>query len=211
VQIFKRLGVGSAVLLFATLCLSESGRDHFSTLQGAAIRIEPVAASLQVPQDWVLYLTKQEIKSVKKGEGEWQTEYAKVLNAALPFAACSLHAGKYRWESPAVGSLQMRVYVLDGTVEQVQKGISSKGFSAAKSLSSKHIHNAAIAVDEVGPWRRVIITYDAWYGDYGGKANLNFYASDHGPWTVAVVFLGGAGAENSLAVAKILHSFSWVD
>jgi hypothetical protein len=205
----KRFASAVAAMLLATICFADSGRDHFSTSQGATILIQPSGASLQVPQNWVLYQTGQEIESVKKGKGEWQTEYAEVLNAALPFTACSLHAGEYRWSSPSVGSLQMRAYVLGSPLDQIQRRILGKGFSAAKHLPAKSIHNASVSETKVGQWHRILIAYDAWYGDYGGKANLEFYLTAQKNWTLVLVFLNGVSGANASEAEQILRSFSW--
>jgi len=199
----------SAVMMLTTICLSESGSEHFSTWQDATIRIQPSGAFLQLPRDWRTYLTRKEIEGVKKGKGEWQAEYANVMNAALPFPGCSLHAGQFGWDQGAFLTLQMRAYVFNSDIGAVQKRIEANGFSAAKHLSSKNISKVALTETDLGQWHRILIAYDVSYGDYGGRANIEFYLSSHESWTIALVFMHVDSQKNASAVENILRSFSW--
>jgi hypothetical protein len=205
--------IGTVIFSLIQICTAQGRQAHFSTLQGTTVRMQPFGYSFQIPYDWTLkyggvVLTRPELEKAKKGKEEWYKEYATIVNAALPFGECSVQAGNQRWDSGAE-SLQMRGYVIESSAEEVEKGISTQGFAAAKSLPSKVAKDGAIRRDNVGQWRRILITSDLWYGDYGGKANVDFYVNTHDGETVVLVFMYAIEGRYTSTVQQILRSFSW--
>jgi hypothetical protein len=206
--------VGATLFWSAAAPISHAKQQHFSTREGRTIRMQPFGSSFQIPPDWTLdddgvVLTRTELKKVKKGREEWFTEYAKIANAALPFVDCSVQAGSQRWDSAGIDGLQMRGYVVDSIGADVQKEISTKGFAASKKLPSKVARGAAIKKDDFGQWRRILITSDLWYRDYGGKGNVVFYLNTHDGKTVVLVFMYAIEGKYVPTIQQILQSFSW--
>ena len=222
------------VLVFGATSVSQSSRHHFSTLQGTTVRMQPSGASFRVPQGWTLYLTGREIAKVKKGNQEWYSEYARIVNAALSFDDCSVQAGSGDWDAPSP-TLQMRGYVINSPIDEVDDKISERGLAAAKGLPTireddfasgkghreglpSSVANTAIAKDKVGQWRRILITCDLGFFDYGGTANVEFYVRTHKGWTVILVFMrslpnksdpGVFTDKDAPVIQQILQSFSW--
>ncbi len=93
---------------------------------------------------------------------------------------------------------------------------------AAKALSSQFIRNISATKEELAGWHRVLIAYDVWYYDYGGRANIDFYTTEKNGSTISLVFMY-AGTSNwngqmpldpealkeSATVKQVLESFSW--
>src|SRR5690242_14560310 len=72
-------------LVLRVAAQSSEHKQHFSTREGTIIRMHPLGASFEIPQHWTARTQESQLKQVRRGEGEWNTEYAKVVNAALPF------------------------------------------------------------------------------------------------------------------------------
>jgi hypothetical protein len=190
--------------------------EHFATLDGTTIRLEPFGASFQIPFDWTkdyqtVNITRAQLQKVRKGKGEWYREYARVVNAALPFALCSVQAGRYSWDSASSAGVQMRAYVFASNAEDIEGKIAAKGLAAAKALPTFTARNAAEKRYEEGRWHRVLISYDVWYIDYGGKANVEFYLTSREEKTVVLVFMyaGTDPHDDTSQIRQMLESFSW--
>ncbi|MFZ0139308.1 MAG: hypothetical protein WAK89_19740 [Candidatus Sulfotelmatobacter sp.] len=193
----------------ATAKVSESGR-HFSTAEGRTVRMQPSGTTFEVPEGrwdgW--YLDRAELDKAKGGKGEWYTEYARVANAALPFENCSVQTGTYLWNAPTFFGVTVRGYSLDSAAGEVEARIRSKALSAARHLPHKTAGNASVTESRQKQWSRLLIGYDVWYGDYGGRANVDFYVTEVEGKTIVLVFMY-AGVNNNISVVKqILESFS---
>jgi hypothetical protein len=200
--------IAVAAFLVAFAVGQGSKQRHFSTRQGRTIRMRPSGVSLQIPEDWDgLYVERTELEKVKRGRGEWYREYAKVANAALPFTDCSVQAGRYLWSSPGVG-ITMRGYVLGSSGSAIDAKVASKALAAAQALPSPTVRNASLKQTEVEQWHRNLITYDVWYVDYGGRANVDFYSTEVEGNSVVLVFMYDDVRDNLAAVQQILKSFS---
>lgn len=174
------------VILLTAVCVPQTNTSHFATQKGSIIKLSPLGASFHIPQDWLdwnrrfhnnLHLTRQDLESVKDGAGEWDTEYAKVVNAALPFNDCSAHVGGEGWglQGSSFGDLQMRVYLTDQSEKDIIKRISELAFAAAKTVRKNSQVNPTITPPEhTGEWSRIITSYQLWYVDYGGTAHVGF-------------------------------------
>jgi hypothetical protein len=209
----KSLG---AVIFIATLLfsLAKAGaspdKENFSTRDGRTIRMEPSGATFQIPPDWEsVRIERAELREVRSGKGEWKTEYAVITNAALPFSDCSVQAGRWDWRVSTFAGVTVRAYVTNRSAADIEKKIATKALSAAKALPSPTIRNASLKKDQPGQWHRSLIAYDVWYGDYGGRANVDFYTTENKGNTIVLVFMY-VDMNNNLATAQqILKSFSW--
>jgi hypothetical protein len=211
-----RASIIGVLFSFCVASIAEGGDRRFSSLEGTTIRMQPSGASFQIPADWThssntLHLTSAELEKVRKGTGEWDTEYAKVVNAGLPFEDCAVHAGGEGWgaNGASFGDLQMRGYVSRRNGAEIERRIAGRGFSAARNLPSKNASGAVIHEDDEGAWHRIAISYDLSYSDYGGKANVEFYISVHGNWTVVLVFMHADTGKQDSTIRQIVQSFSW--
>ncbi|HTS34609.1 MAG TPA: hypothetical protein VMH04_02995 [Candidatus Solibacter sp.] len=70
------------------------------------------------------------------------------------------------------------------------------------------MRNASLTKSREKEWDRLLIAYDVWYGDYGGKANVDFYVTEAGGKTVVLVFMYASVNNNASVVQQILESFS---
>jgi hypothetical protein len=209
-QAMSAISIG--LLLTYPAGASQVKQRHFSTLEGRTIRMQPSGASFQIPPDWDgVYSEEVEIKKVKSGRGEWATEYAKVVNSALPFANCSVQAGRYLWGAPTFFGVTMRGYVFESGAEEIEARISTKGLSAAQAIRTSTASNPSIDKKEIGEWHNILIHYNVWYYDYGGKANVEFYITSQGKETIVLVFMyaGSDPHDNRLPIQQLLNSFSW--
>jgi len=208
------ISMALVVFPFDSTGASEVKGKHFSIAEGSTIRMQPSGASFEIPLDWTkeygaVNITPKQLENVRKGKGEWYRDYASVVNAALPFADCSVQAGTHAWDSATFGGVQVRGYVLDQSANEVEERTAAKGLAAAKALPTANVRNAGITRKQSGQWHRILIVYDVSYGDYGGKANVDFYVNAHEPKTIVLVFLYAGEGENTPEIEQILKSFSW--
>jgi hypothetical protein len=202
--------VATLLYSFATAGASPGKEKHSTTREGGTIRIEPSGASFRVPPDWEsVRIEPAELREVKHGKGEWKTEYTVVANAALPFSDCSVQAGKWDWRVSTFAGVTVRGYLTNRRTGDIEKRIATKALSAAKALSSPTIRNASLTKDEPGQWHPSLIAYDVEYGDYGGRANVDFYAVEQNGNTIVLVFMYVDMDDNLATVQQILKSFSW--
>jgi hypothetical protein len=176
-----RKSLGALILVvtmlfsFSTAGFSRNKEKHYATREGGSIRMEPSGASFQIPPDWSARTEQAELREVKSGKGEWDKA---VANAALPFSDCSVQAGRKDWRISIFEGVTVRGYVTNGSAADIEKKIATKALSAAKALPSSTISHACLTKDEPGQWHRSLITYDVWFDDYGGRANVDFYTTE---------------------------------
>lgn len=139
------------------------------------------------------------------GHGEWDSEYASVVNASLPFEDCAAHVGGEGWGAQGVsfGDLQVRAYVTTLSGDEVLARIKAQGFEAAQRIAERQGAKASFSTSTEQHWQHSEITYPLWYGDYGGTAPVDFYVRDTGHYRLVIVLMGwGAQGE----AASILSS-----
>lgn len=149
------------------------------------VTVLPDRVALEVREDWQRYLTKPELDHAHEGDGEWDYEYAWVVNSVLPFRSCGAHFGTEPWgpEATSFGDLQMRVYVLDEEKDFILARIKKDGRAAAERFGTE----VKLAETPDVAWHRARLSYDLWFFDYGGTAHVDFALRSYGPQTVAVV------------------------
>lgn len=182
------------------------------------IRLEPSGVTFRIPEVWLewhrqfgnnLHLTREKLEKVKDGGGEWDTEYAAVVNAAIPFDRCSVHVGSEGWGKDGVsfGDLQMRAYVVPETPEKVATAIAKSALVAA----GKYDKRAQADNGRTGNWHRATVKYGLWYGDYGGTAVVDVYARPIGKETAVFAFMYAESRDHADAIADILKSVAPLD
>jgi hypothetical protein len=206
---------GTAVLVVAEKLYSEvdlrigdSGR--FATREGRTIQLHPSDVTFQIPQDWLewdeqfhnnLHLSHRDLRRVRVGHGEWDSEYGSVVNAGLPFEDCAAHVGGegWGWEGVSFGDLQVRAYVTSLSEDNVLARLRTHSFSVAQGIAEREGGfsggKALLSTSIEQGWEHVTITYPLWYGDYGGTAPVDFYVKGAGRYRLVLVFMGW-GAEN---------------
>lgn len=193
----------------------DDARERSATIKDNVIRLNPSGSTIQIPKNWVrglagfrnnLHLTRAELEKVETANGEWDKEYAEIVNRLLPFAHCAAHVGSEGWgrEGVSYHDLQLRAYVTDAGAEKVQARLFENG----KAWASKFSEKVSVSREPSGKWRRASLSYDMWYGDYGGKAIVDVYAQSIGMETVVLVFMHTDVRSASDLVPEILKSFN---
>ena len=165
-------------------------------VEGRTVHLVPSGIKFNVPQSWLdwqarfhnnFHLTRWQLYEVKTGFGEWDSEYAQVANAVLPFELCAVHAGDEGWGLSGVsfGDLQLRVYVADWALADLKNRIATGGLDQANLVAK----NARLSSSTYDSWQRDAISYEVFYGDYGGTAHVDFYSQSRSGKTVVFVFM----------------------
>jgi len=190
----------------AGLFTRDAGR--YATRHDRTIYLHPSDVSFQIPQDWLywnsefhnnVHLTHRELAKVRFGAGEWDSEYGDIVNSALPFEYCAAHVGGEGWgrEGVSFGDLQVRAYITDLSSAEILKRISGPAFGTAKHVSSQTLKDPPVQVSsgQEGEWQRAVLQYNLFYGDYGGRANIEFYIKQVGQYELVMVFMGNVEKE----------------
>jgi hypothetical protein len=183
---------------------------------GTTITLRPSGATFKVPKDWLewhdkfgnnFHLTHQQLDAVARGDGDWDTEYASVCNAVLPFDRCAAHVGGEGWGKQGVAwsDLQVRVYDLDEAIEDVERDMEKKGVADVERFSGKV---PKMERDAKGDWRRTMLSFDRWYGDYGGTAHVDFRVRRCGDHSFVFVFMYVDIKDTEDDIRCILESFA---
>lgn len=196
-----------------------------AVLDGHKVTLQPSGIVFTVPPSWIewkshfdnnFHLTTGQLDKVEHGAGEWDTEYGKIANAALPFDRCAVHAGGEGWGADAwgYGDLQFRVYILDGIPERIEESIYKKSKTAAAALErdSRSVFRAkATAEDKTSSgWTKSVgVTMSVSYFDYGGAANVDFWLFPWNEQTVVAVFMYSKYQVQESTIESVLQSFLW--
>jgi hypothetical protein len=193
--------------------LSKDVRSY-ATRDEQRIILHPSGVSFVIPKDWLswyaqfhnnLHLTHEELSMVKDASGEWDTEYAKVVNSALPFEDCVAHIGGEGWgkDSYSYIDVQMRAYITKLSQQQVMTNVHGPAFATVQKVASRQFSSDIKITDGVeGHWMKSVIQYPVFYADYGGLARIRFYSIECNKRTLVLVFMGGKEEE----VQEILKS-----
>ncbi len=202
-----------AVLAMLTGCHG-ARHDNFlryATPFGDIVTLHPPTVSLRIPQEWLVtelkfhknvHLSRTELSVVEHGAGEWDSQYAAVVTAALPFKDCAAHIGAESWGKGRVSfAAQLRAYITDLSPDEVLAQFSGPAINAARQVAysvPKKDDLAALTepgfTDErvQGGWHKAEIVYRLWYYDYGGVAMIRVYLMPVQSHTLVLVFMGGA-------------------
>jgi len=223
IAVVASVGIAAILLLAAKLCMEVDLRigdaGRYATRQGRTIQLHPSNITFQVPQSWLewdsefhnnFHLTHRQLRSVRVGHGEWDSEYASVVNAGLPFEDCAAHVGGegWGWQGVSFGDLQVRAYLTSLSEDGVVARVRSQGFETAQSIAERQSgfgagQKAFFSASSEQRWQHIKISYPLWYGDYGGTAPIDFYLTDTGHYRLVIVLMGW-GAEGE--ASSILNS-----
>jgi hypothetical protein len=91
---------------------------YHATLDGRTVALHPSGTTFEIPASFLkwhkqfknnLHLSRAELQKVERGAGDWDTEYAKVINAVLPFDKCAVHIGGEGWGRDAVSFADLQM------------------------------------------------------------------------------------------------------
>lgn len=191
-------------------------RSQGSILQGTTIEAVDHGLRFDIPSAWrewhlendarpSLHLTPAELARVEHAEGEWDHEFALVVNAILPFDRCVAHVGGEGWGVQGISftDLQVRAYVLATTPDVIEQ--------RARSRVSEVLADAAdVRTDQTGPWRQITVSYRRSYVDYGATALVDLRAQRFADTTVVFAFMYTDHAEHAAEIQAILDSVTFV-
>jgi hypothetical protein len=181
----------------------------------AVITIKPLGATFEVSGkvlDWYgsfknnLHLTHEELDRIARGAGEWDTEYASVCNAVLPFDRCAAHIGEEGWgkDGVAFSDLQFRVYDLKDAPKDILARVKTDGVTDAKDRKQGV---PELKEDTDAAWQQARIKFRCHYGDYGATAHVDFRAKRFGDRTIVFVFMYTDYQAQEKSIANLLDSF----
>ncbi len=116
-----------------------------STWEGRAVSVGPNGPSFEIPASWTswyaqfrnnLHGTREELAAAKAGGGEWDREYAEVMNAILDHGHCGFQGGGDGWgdQGASYADLQLRVYVWPQSVAGLAPRIEEQGARAVAEI-----------------------------------------------------------------------------
>ena len=141
--------IAALTYAFAPALRADGPERPHAERKGFEVTIVPAGPRFEIPTGWVdwdaqfhnnLFATTAELDGAKNGGGEWDTEYAEVMNAAFDFTRCGFQGGGDGWgpNGCAFSDLQMRLYVLDDAPEAIEARLDDAGAKAvAKVVSPK--------------------------------------------------------------------------
>ena len=151
--------------------------------EGDLIILNGYNLHFQIPPYWVnwfeqnkekpnIHLTEAELNKVKTATGEWDEVFARVVNFTLPFEHCISHVGREGWgiHGIAYTDLQLRTYIFNNTLEEVEKQVMEKGTLVIENISGKPF---APGIEKTDDWTRVNLHLPCTYGDYRAEAIID--------------------------------------
>lgn len=188
-----------------------------AVLRGRTIELKPLGASLEIPQDWLdwqakfqnsIHLSPAELARVRVGESEWDREYGEIVDSFLLFDGCLFHIGNDGWGRNAASyhDVQMRMYLVDWSPKEIMERAAKAGPSKAFEFSKK----VTLQRSEFQDWQRVTLSYDLWFSDYGGTANVDVFSRTLAKQTAVLVFMYANSPQDARGqISKIVKSFRW--
>jgi hypothetical protein len=183
----------------------------FSTRNGNVITLHPSEVAFKIPASWVtwysqhgnnLHLSREQLAAVEKPErDEWDVEFARACEAALPLERCAAHVGSEGWGDDArfYNDLQLRVYdLLDG-----KKDLEDR---IVKAVSSE-VRPDKLVRENNGAWRRVLIVYERHHFDYVATAHIDLRLRRVRGRDILFVFMYTNGLESVEGIPSIVNSF----
>lgn len=191
-------------------------RRPSSRLLDDEVVVAPTGERFRLPPRWVewhsrygnnLHLSRAQLDSVRDATGEWDREYAEVVNAVLPFDRCAAHVGGEGWGRRGVSfaDLQARLYVGRFDPDSLRAAVLKRGRAAAE----RFFRPVEGDTGRVGEWSRTTLRWDAMYYDYGATAHVEFLAQTRGERTAVWVLMYSYLSPRSEERAALLDSFRW--
>jgi hypothetical protein len=187
-----------------------------SIRQGTTIMALGHGLRFDVPTSWVrwyeenetypnLHLSAPELDLVKETKGEWDQEFALVVNAILPFDQCVAHVGSEGWgpRGMSYADLQVRAYILMTRLEEIEYRARSQGAAVVATFAKTDV---VLQQDQAGPWRRTLLKYLLMYHDYGATAIVDLRLQEFGTYTVAFAFMYTDHTNHTMEIEMMLDS-----
>jgi hypothetical protein len=174
-------------------------------LEGQRVVIQPIHLSFRVPPLWLglpaqkgrdylcannpagtvserIVTERARFKSLQGPAGEWKTEFSAVIDSVLPFANLVAQLGGDPWNGNC-GAMQMRVYAGENLSRLTAD--ATPGLQAARRFFNPVTRTKS---DSAG-WRITRLSWEAWYYDYGGTAQVEFWSRPVNGRDVVFVFM----------------------
>ncbi len=201
-------------LLTFTIALQLAGDTAY--VKRGRVYVEPLGSSFELPGGWAdtaaagrtstggtcearrvpkLYLAPARARSVlQAATGEWDREYSAVADSTLRFEDVVVHAGAEGWgaESQCFSDLQMRLYVVGGTAQEVVRHVQDRGVATASRFFP-----ASHSVDDRNGWTVAQLSWRAHYHDYGSTAHMDYYIREVSGRTAILLFMYADGFEGA--------------
>lgn len=205
------------------LHLAAGATTDTARISGDRLLVEPLGFSFTIPALWLgkpgpskllfcdahpagsvsdrILTERSRLPQLKDPKGEWKKEYAAVIDSMMPFDALVAHLGGDPWNGYC-GAPQMRVYVQDSSAPP-PRALSSRG-TASAARYFQPVQN--VQADSAG-WEVTRVFWDAFYYDYGGTAQVEFWSRVIRDRRVTLVFMYTPYVEHHRAVlSSILQS-----
>ncbi len=224
-RLFAGALLGALVLPIGAAEPPAKAPERYATREGRKVTFHPSGISLRMPREWMewygqfhnnLHFTRDELQKVHDGEGEWDSEYGKVVNAALSFDDCVAHVGGEGWGRQGVSyrDVQLRAYISDLKEREILARIHGEALDVARrvarpfpstvaELALKVVPDTDVTDKKERQWRKSVIRFPLWYGDYGGVARVRFYVTSIKKETLVLVFMGGDDEEIDAVVRSV--------
>jgi len=194
-----------------TLQIAIIGTVDSARISAGRLIVESVGLSIEVPALWLAkpippelrhcdgnpsravserFLTDREgLERLRLQPVDWREAYAAVVDSIMPFSALKAHLGGDPWDGNC-SHPQIRVYVQDtGAVTPASRAQSSVE-SAERVFAAKRGFRPAkrYQADSAG-WQLTRIAWEAFYGDYGGTEQAEFWSRRVSDRLVTLVFM----------------------
>lgn len=141
------------------------------------------------------FVAGADLETIRVCTGEWDREFAEVLDATLPFESMLSHSGSEPMCKGA-GYFDHHVvtYMVAQPREQVVAAIRKQGAAKVATLQSGRLGDEEVSAKwaprfDYPGYDHVGFAYPRFYGDYGGTARVDYLARSIGAQTLVLVFL----------------------
>jgi hypothetical protein len=211
-------GILRLVLQLAAIATGDTAR-----IAGDRLIVEPLGFSIEVPALWLgkpgppnlffcdvpaagtvsdrILTDRSKLEQLRDPRGEWKREYAAVVDSVMPFGAFTAHLGGDPWNGTC-DAPQVRVYVQDSAAPS-PRSLAQSGVESAERFF-KPVQK--VQTDSAG-WELTRISWEGFYYDYGGTAQVEFWSRRIRNRRVTLVFTYTPYVEHHRAMlTSILHS-----
>ncbi|HMT07854.1 MAG TPA: hypothetical protein PKA82_07605 [Pyrinomonadaceae bacterium] len=198
---------------------SAENNSPYSVVEGENLRIKPFEATFAIPPSWItyqpisiepdrnLYLSWQDLNELEKFDFNHSLGFdindALVIRTALPYSDCAAHIGSMSWGNGNSNDLQVRVFVVEATSQEITDGINSQGLTKAKEVFDE----AKLKSGYYGPWKKEILSVLETGSHTLLFKDLTFYHREFENNSVVFVFIHQSGWDET--IQRMLTSFKW--
>jgi hypothetical protein len=200
---------------------SAENNSPYSILEGTTVRIKPYDATFEIPESWItykpysgepqknLYLSWQDLNELERFDFNhplgFDREDAQIMRSALTFENCAAHVGNKSWGNGTTNDLQVRVFIVESSSQEIAEKINKQGLSKAQSVYDK----AKLISENYKTWEKQKISVFEAEGHTLLFKDITFYHRSLGNKTVVFVFVHQWGYDDT--IKQILDSFKWAN